>query len=182
MHAIDTPGSIDGRFSDGNPSQGVDGTILGGEWLNDVQDDLLQLYAAAGIPAVRGTALMAPVIFQLIAFSFDEAIVPRLTVIAPYDVAPGQGVRVENAVGVALSSANTGGPLLIQVTGTLTAPLEPGVTVSVGSRLYWDDANRRVTPQRLSGFLYAGLSLTAASGSQSAAQVRLSGHGEEPVP
>lgn len=54
MHAIDTPGSVAGHFSDGNPATGIAGTILGAAWLDDLQGNLLQVLAEGGIAPTKG--------------------------------------------------------------------------------------------------------------------------------
>ncbi|WP_066477436.1 MULTISPECIES: gp53-like domain-containing protein [unclassified Sphingomonas] len=54
MHAIDTPGSIEGRFTEGNPAIGQRATKLGAAWPNDVQDNLLFLLEEAEIAPTKG--------------------------------------------------------------------------------------------------------------------------------
>lgn len=54
MHAIDTQGSISGRFSEGNPAIGQRATRVGADWLNDLQDNLLAVLAEGGITPTKG--------------------------------------------------------------------------------------------------------------------------------
>ncbi|MFZ5746346.1 MAG: gp53-like domain-containing protein [Pseudomonadota bacterium] len=54
MHAIDTAGSVDGRFSEGNPATGQRATRVGADWLNDVQDNLLRVLEEGGVEPTKG--------------------------------------------------------------------------------------------------------------------------------
>ncbi|MBI0530104.1 hypothetical protein [Sphingomonas sp. TX0522] len=54
MHAIDTAGSINGKFSEGNPSTGQRATRVGADWLNDLQANVLKLLSEAGIVPTKG--------------------------------------------------------------------------------------------------------------------------------
>ena len=56
MHRIDTPGSVAGQFSDGNPAVGQQATQLLAAWFNDVQENLCHVLEEAGIPLVKGDA------------------------------------------------------------------------------------------------------------------------------
>lgn len=54
MHRIDTPGSVDGLFQDGNPATGQQATQLLAAWFNDVQENIAQLIEFAGIELEKG--------------------------------------------------------------------------------------------------------------------------------
>lgn len=54
MHRIDTEGSVSGRFADGNPQTGQASTIVDDEWLNAVQEALIDPILFAGIALVKG--------------------------------------------------------------------------------------------------------------------------------
>lgn len=54
MHAIDTAGSINGKFSEGNPGTGQRATRVGADWLNDLQGNVLKLLSEAGIEPIKG--------------------------------------------------------------------------------------------------------------------------------
>lgn len=56
MHAIDTAGSIAGKFSEGNPAVGQRATRVGSDWLNDLQANILQLGIETGIAPTKGRA------------------------------------------------------------------------------------------------------------------------------
>lgn len=56
MHRIDGPGAtVDHRFTEGDPVGGVPATVVTAAWLNDIQEELANLLAAAGIDPVKGT-------------------------------------------------------------------------------------------------------------------------------
>lgn len=55
MHRIDGPGAtIDEKFTEGNPATAVPATVVTDDWLNDVQEELISILAAAGISPVKG--------------------------------------------------------------------------------------------------------------------------------
>ena len=160
----------------------MSGTLIGADWLNDVQDEFEQVYAAAGIPFVKGTPLLVPVLLQIINNTLEIVLVSKMAVFAPYPLVIGQPFRVGSMFGQALTAGTTGQPVEAKVTGELTWTIEPGSIFAPGSRLYWDDVNRRLTPNKLSGYLFAGLALSSASGSDTQGTVRMLCTGEEPVP
>ena len=56
MHRIDGPGAtVDNKFTEGDPVGGVQATVVTYEWLNDMQEELMSLLAAAAITPVKGT-------------------------------------------------------------------------------------------------------------------------------
>lgn len=56
MHRIDGPGAtVDNKFTDGDPVGGVPATLVTEDWLNDMQEELMSLLAAASISPVKGT-------------------------------------------------------------------------------------------------------------------------------
>lgn len=54
MHRIDTSGSIDGKFSDGNPNIGQIATLLGAAFMNDLQENVCFLIESQGIVLEKG--------------------------------------------------------------------------------------------------------------------------------
>lgn len=55
MHRIDGPGAtVDNTFTEGDPVGGVQATVVGAAWLNDVQEELMSVLAGAGIEPVKG--------------------------------------------------------------------------------------------------------------------------------
>lgn len=49
MHAVDTPGAtIDGQFQAGNPIAGVVSTIMGADWPNAIQQEIIEVIEAEG--------------------------------------------------------------------------------------------------------------------------------------
>ncbi|WP_408596557.1 hypothetical protein [Pseudomonas sp. PLMAX] len=56
MHRIDGPGAtVDKKFTEGDPVGGVPATVVTAAWMNDVQEELVSILAAAGITPVKGT-------------------------------------------------------------------------------------------------------------------------------
>ncbi len=57
MHRIDGPGAtVDNKFTDGDPVGGVQATIVTDDWLNDVQENIMAVLAAAGVAPTKGRA------------------------------------------------------------------------------------------------------------------------------
>lgn len=54
MYRIDSVGSVDGRFQEGNPAIGQKATLLPADWLNEVQEELAYLIEQVGIALVKG--------------------------------------------------------------------------------------------------------------------------------
>lgn len=55
MRKTSAPGNINGRFIDYDPQTQTSGTTINSQWLNDVQDDLIAVQEAAGIPEGPGS-------------------------------------------------------------------------------------------------------------------------------
>lgn len=56
MHRIDGPGAtVDNKFTDGDPVGGIQATIVTDDWLNEMQEELMSILAAASIAPVKGT-------------------------------------------------------------------------------------------------------------------------------
>lgn len=55
MHRVDTDGHLANLFTDGDPGIGQEATIIGEDWLNDVQEDLCNLIEDAGVTLVKGS-------------------------------------------------------------------------------------------------------------------------------
>jgi hypothetical protein len=49
MHRIDTPGHDANRFTEGNPFEGIPSTILGADFLNTIQEELVGVLTRAGM-------------------------------------------------------------------------------------------------------------------------------------
>jgi len=56
MHRIDGPGAtVDNKFTEGDPVGGVQATVVTDDFMNDVQEELISILAAAGVTPVKGT-------------------------------------------------------------------------------------------------------------------------------
>jgi hypothetical protein len=55
MHRIDGPGAAPGNlFTEGNPATALPATTVTDAWLNDVQEELMSILAAAGVAPIKG--------------------------------------------------------------------------------------------------------------------------------
>ena len=56
MHRIDGPGATaENRFTEGDPVAGTPATVVTDDFMNDVQEELISILAAAGVTPVKGT-------------------------------------------------------------------------------------------------------------------------------
>ena len=56
MHRIDGSGHAANMFTEGNPGLGVPPTVVTDDWLNDVQENLVDVILNAGVPLTKGRA------------------------------------------------------------------------------------------------------------------------------
>jgi hypothetical protein len=49
MHRIDTSGNVDGKFHPGNPATGQQATLVGADWLNAIQEEIVKVILDANI-------------------------------------------------------------------------------------------------------------------------------------
>lgn len=68
MHRIDTSGNVDNRFHPGNPATGQQATLIDQDWLNAVQEEIVNVILTANIALAKGdNTQLADAIVALIA-------------------------------------------------------------------------------------------------------------------
>jgi predicted RecA/RadA family phage recombinase len=97
-----------------------------------------------------------------------------ITVTAPYAVSSGQGVLVGSLFGVATCDAANGASVDIMPEGVFDITALTSDTGTVGTKMYWDSANKRLTTTATSNTLVGALTL-AKGGSDTTARVYLDG-------
>lgn len=97
-----------------------------------------------------------------------------ITVAAPYDVASGAGAKVGSFFGVATSAALSGAPLELILTGAYSLVALGTDTGSIGTKMYWDDTNKRLTTTS-STHMFVGSLLEAKTSGPTTATIRLNG-------
>lgn len=97
-----------------------------------------------------------------------------ISVIAPYLALSGQGVLVGALFGVASIDAANGAPVEIDRTGVYTLAANTADTGTVGTKMYWDNTNRRLTTTATNNTLVGALAV-AKGGSDTTATVLLDG-------
>lgn len=92
----------------------------------------------------------------------------------PYARSGGQGVQVGSLFGVCVVDGASGEVINIDTEGVygLTAATGSGTDATIGVAAYWDDANKRITPQA-STHLQVGTFAAVKTTSQAYASVRL---------
>lgn len=97
-----------------------------------------------------------------------------ITVTAPYAVTSGQGVLVGSLFGVAACDAVNGASVEIVPEGVFDITANVADTGTQGTKVYWDNTNRRITTTATSNQLVGVLTL-AKGGSDTTARVYLDG-------
>lgn len=95
-----------------------------------------------------------------------------LKVAAPYALTAGQGALVGSIFGVAVSDAANGADVVLAVDGVFSLTALTADTASVGTKLYWDNTNKRLTVTS-SGNTLVGVAVVAKTGTDTTATIRL---------
>lgn len=94
---------------------------------------------------------------------------------APYALTSGQGCLVGTALfGVATNDAGNGAAVELKTTGVFDISALSTDTGNAGARLYWDNANRRLTTTSSGNSFVGVLTATKANG-DTTARIRLNG-------
>jgi predicted RecA/RadA family phage recombinase len=98
----------------------------------------------------------------------------NLTLVAPYAVCGGNGVKIGTIFGIAVGSAANGGNVDIATHGVFELPKVAVDVMAVGDAIYWDDATKLVT-KTASGNTKIGAAVSAAVNPSGRVNVRLNG-------
>ncbi|MEO6361292.1 MAG: hypothetical protein ABIO43_12095 [Sphingomicrobium sp.] len=117
MHRIDTSGNVNNRFSNGNPQAGQLATLVSAEWLNDVQENMLEVLEQAAIAPVKGAE--------------NQLYLAIVALIAAGGGGGGGGgsvpiTRLVNAAGIATGGGALNNDITITVAKALTADILAG--------------------------------------------------------
>jgi predicted RecA/RadA family phage recombinase len=91
-----------------------------------------------------------------------------LTVTAPYQVSSGGGVLVGSLFGIAAYDAANGTPVDMAPEGVFDITALNTDTGTVGTKMYWDNTNKRVTTTATSNTLIGVLTATKNNGDATA--------------
>lgn len=97
-----------------------------------------------------------------------------ITLAAPYDVVSGAGALVGSLFGIALDGALSGAEVVLKTTGVFDITALNTDTGSVGTKVYWDNTNKRITTTVGSNTL-VGVLVKAKANGDTTARVRLNG-------
>jgi predicted RecA/RadA family phage recombinase len=99
-----------------------------------------------------------------------------VTLLAPYDVASGDGLLVGAIFGVASGDALSGAEVEAQLTGVVDLAKVASQAWTAGARVYWDNTARRVTNVASGNTLVGVAVLAVGSGAEEVVgRVRLNG-------
>lgn len=91
-----------------------------------------------------------------------------LTVTAPYAVVGGQGLLVGSLFGVATAAAANGASVEIMPEGVFDLTANGADTGTTGTKIYWDNTNKRVTTTATSNTLIGVLAADKGNGDTTA--------------
>lgn len=168
---IDSPGSAGGVFVGGNPFAEVDGTIVSADWLNAMQEELVGLVEAEGITPNKLDATQVRAAILRLAARIAGA---ELVFTAGTGLTAGQGLLSGDAFGVVKATVSSGQEATLQVRGIFTLPKVSGDTFALHARVYWDNAQGKLTTTS-SGNRSAGVVTVAAGVGVTTASVLLQG-------
>lgn len=97
-----------------------------------------------------------------------------ITLVAPYAVASGGGVKVGAIFGVAANAAASGAAVEVVREGVFLMPCVPADTLAQGAKVYWDDTNKTCTATA-SGNTLVGAAESAKAAAVTSARVLLDG-------
>lgn len=111
MHRIDTSGNVDNRFHPGNPATGQQATLIDQDWLNAVQEEIVNVILAANIDLEKGTNdQLAEAIVALIAGVVGDGsgAVPttRQVLVAGGLLTGGGNLAADRTIGLAAASTS----------------------------------------------------------------------------
>lgn len=98
-----------------------------------------------------------------------------VTLAAPYAVVSGAGCLVGHLFGVAMSDADEGDDVTLQLDGAYALKKHAGDTPAAGAQIYWDDTNKVATTAATAGNFLIGAAIAAAVAGDATVQVRLNG-------
>jgi predicted RecA/RadA family phage recombinase len=96
----------------------------------------------------------------------------KIRVTAPYALTSGQGALVGAVFGIAQNDAANGAEVVLDTTGVYDITKEPGLAISIGVRVFWDNTNRRITTTTTSNWC-VGFAWAAAAGGDATVRVKL---------
>lgn len=143
MHRIDTPQNVSGAFSSGNPVAGVNGTIVGHDWLNAVQEELAGFIEGESLTLDKAdnTQLIEALeafVDRLIGREFAFTATEDLTALEPF--------LVRDVFGVAKEAVLNTNPGVLLTRGKFSAlPKDSADNITAGDRVYWNHTNREIT-------------------------------------
>lgn len=97
-----------------------------------------------------------------------------LSLLAPYAVSSGAGVLVGSIFGVATNDAANGAPVEVKLKGVFDITALAADVGALGTKIYWDNVNKRLTVTAAGNTLVGALAQAKANG-EATARVYLDG-------
>jgi len=130
-------------FSAGNPVAGIEGTVLGFDWFNALQEEVaftIEQAPASGV-LVKGTNTQLRTAIVAI---IDNLTARVFTFTAPEDLTAGEGFLFEDSFGVIRETVLDTFTANMERTGTFTLEKNATEPMTAGDRVYWNQAGREV--------------------------------------
>lgn len=176
MHKIDTPGAdAANEFTSGNPFAQIPATIVGFQWLNTVQRELVKVIEDEGLVLDKqdDTQLAAALLLHWRTRLDAEMGRTMNFPTAPYTGVAGDGVLVQDTFGIATAAFTVA--LAVSVAfyaKDQSLPKETPLVIVHGSSIYWNDGAREVTTTA-AGNHHIGLAAASASSGATTVPVQL---------
>ena len=169
MQRVDGPGSVNGMFVGGNPTIGVDGTVVTAPWANDVQEEIAAVIEGEGIALATGVRDQLVTAIRSMLYRLTSA---RLAFTAGANLTAGDPLLLVDTFGVVEASVLTGQPAAILRRGTYSLPKTTGEAWAIGQALYWNAGTSKLTTTAAGNRAVASAAAAVlAAGTSGAAQL-----------
>ena len=181
---VDSPGNVNGEFSNGNPVAGVESTIVDAEFLNMLLKEMkLLLNAGAIAPDRANNGQMAEAVVSIVGAQTNVLVNYFYTFTAgPGGTSANQAILVGNIFGVVVIPASSGNTSTMWVLGRRNVPKVSGEDwTTEGQLVWWDDVAKACSIVKATGRYPVGCVAVAAGTGTGTALVRLNGVAVEPA-
>ena len=180
MHRIDTPGSFNSTFLNGNPFASQEGTIVGAAWLNALQEEVSKVVEEGGLLLDKQDNGQLFAALNLLATSLSGA---RQTFTAPSGLTAGDVFVLGDLVGVIETTVLVTELATLLLGGPHSVIKSSGDTFStVGAIAYWDPSLVQVKGASATGRRQIGTFAETAGLGKTVINVRLDGVGRVAAP
>lgn len=155
MHKIDTPGSVSGQFTMGNPlaTPVQPATQFDADWCNAIQNEIVNVILAAGATLDKSSNVQLVLAIQtLVNKIWEQTFGGVITFLAAQDYTAGKYYRIGATFGgVCAATVASGQNVTLKLCGYFNLDKAPGEAYTFGDKLYWDSVNEWMTSDSAGG-------------------------------